>query len=455
MKKFQMKKVISSLLAAILALTTFGIGFYAFADTVVAINSNNFKDDNFKKVVADWYDEDEDGFLSNAEIEGVTFISISGMLMDSCGEDAVITDLSGIEFFTACKRLRCGGVGLETLDVSKMPQLVELTCEGNNLTSLDVTQNTLLEWLNCSSNDLESLNVSNNTKLTKLEFYVNHLKDINLSGLKNLVTLRCHRNELASLNLSANTELVTLNCSTNCLSELDLSANTKLSQLTASQVGDQTVSAQAVIDNGVYYTAFQISDSSRITSTSVDRVEDIGGVDVTVLGYDGRDFVSYDIDGIVNGIDYYYDVGLPETEAMDVHIDVKRDFFKVVFYTNETKQTVLSSLIVNRGDAAQEPVIAEVPQCKLFDSWSEDFTNVNSDLEVYAVWRDDHDIKIVGFDTLVVDINCTKCGEMKEEYPFSDLVNARRGEPNYVERVDINHDGIINLKDFQYLKDMF
>lgn len=455
MKEFKLKRMISSLLAMTFALGTIGIGFYAYADTVVAINSNNFKDDNFRAVVSDWYDIDGDGYLSNDEISGETTISIPGRLMDTCGENAEIKDLSGIEFFTSCKRLRCGGIGLNTLDVSRMPQLVELTCEGNNLQSLDVTQNTSLEWLNCSSNELESLNISNNTKLTKLECYVNSIKNLDVTNLKNLSTLRCQRNELSNLDLSANTELVTLNCSTNHLAELDLSANTKISQLTAAQIGDQSVTAEAVIDNGVYYAQFVIHDPSKITSTSVDRVENIGGVDVTVLGYDGTDFVSYDIDGFLNGVDYYYNVGLPELESMDVHVDVKRDFFKVEFFTDESKQTLLSSLIVFRGDTAQAPVIDDVPQCKLFDSWSEDLTNVHSDLEVYAVWLDDHDVKIVGFDTLVVDINCTKCGNMKEEYQFSELVNARKGDPNYVERVDMNHDGIINLKDFQYLLEMF
>ena len=53
-----------------------------------------------------------------------------------------ISDLTGIEAFTA---------------------LTELCCFGNNLTSLDISNNTALTSLQCQSNQLTSLDVSNNT----------------------------------------------------------------------------------------------------------------------------------------------------------------------------------------------------------------------------------------------------------------------------------------------------
>ena len=46
----------------------------AFALADVEINETNFPDDNFRAYVVDWYDSDEDGMLSDAELENVTTI---------------------------------------------------------------------------------------------------------------------------------------------------------------------------------------------------------------------------------------------------------------------------------------------------------------------------------------------------------------------------------------------
>lgn len=140
----------------------FSVGFVSYGADSVVINAANFPDANLRAVVSAWYDTSSDGVLQQSEIQGIKTISIPGMLEDTCGEDAEISDLTGIENFTDCVRLRCGGIGLDTLDVSKMPQLVELTCGGNNLSSIDVSQNANLEWLNCPSNVLSTLDISAN-----------------------------------------------------------------------------------------------------------------------------------------------------------------------------------------------------------------------------------------------------------------------------------------------------
>ena len=72
-----------------------------------------------------------------------------------------ISDLTGIEAFTALTDLNCGNNQLTSLDVSNNTALTALYCWGNQLTSLDVSNNTALTSLDCTNNPLECLNVKN------------------------------------------------------------------------------------------------------------------------------------------------------------------------------------------------------------------------------------------------------------------------------------------------------
>ena len=92
-----------------------------------------------------------------------------------------ISNLKGIEYFTALETLECGYNSLTTLDVSKNTALKTLKCLSNQLTILDVSQNTALEYLDCLSNQLTSLDVSKNTALTKLNCSENEYQ-IKLTG---------------------------------------------------------------------------------------------------------------------------------------------------------------------------------------------------------------------------------------------------------------------------------
>jgi Leucine-rich repeat (LRR) protein len=61
-----------------------------------------------------------------------------------------ISNLTGIEAFTALTYLDCRVNQLTSLDVSQNTALTLLSCEGNQLTSLDVSQNTALTWFGLS-----------------------------------------------------------------------------------------------------------------------------------------------------------------------------------------------------------------------------------------------------------------------------------------------------------------
>ena len=65
-----------------------------------------------------------------------------------------ISDLIGIEAFTALTYLDCGDIQLTSLDVTKNTALTYLECRNNKLKRIDVTNNTALTYLYCEDNKL-------------------------------------------------------------------------------------------------------------------------------------------------------------------------------------------------------------------------------------------------------------------------------------------------------------
>ena len=139
-----------------------------------------------------------------------------------------ISDLTGIEYFTALTTLNCNDNQFTTLDVSGATTLTNLRCQGNQLTTLDVNNNTTLTHLYCGYNNLDTLDVSNNTLLTNLDCGYNNLDTLDVSNNTLLTNLSCGGNYLTILDVSANTALIWLHCSYNNLNILDVSNNINL-----------------------------------------------------------------------------------------------------------------------------------------------------------------------------------------------------------------------------------
>lgn len=445
MKNFS-KKLLSVLLALVLAAGTLTAAV-AYADDLVAINASNFTDAVFRQAIADYYDDNGDGYLS-AEERNVSFMSVSGMI-DT--ETQSIETLKGIEYFTNLKILRCGGIGLKSLDVTLLLGLTSLTCQGNQLTTLRLNNSPELEYLNCSDNELESMSFSSNVKLATLHCYANSLSSIDVSQLVNLQDFRCDQNNLSSLDLTKNTKLTALNCSMNHLTTLDLSQNTLLGEVTDYMIGEQEITLSATTDGTAIYVDFPSSglNAGNYVSCSLDAYEDGSGFDV----YNGR-FTAYDVSQIAGGIDYHCDTLLATSENMGVHIHVQRDFYQVNFYTGEDRTVLLGKSLVDNGGTAAAPEITDVPQCKAFDAWSESIENVTSDRNVYPLWKDDHAYTVTAFDGDIVTISCGDCGQ-SYTVSFQTVINAKSGDAVYDEYVDVTGDGYINAKDYAQLSKRF
>ena len=163
-----------------------------------------------------------DGSVLTANISGVITLFIPNLN---------ISNLTGIEDFTALTTLICSDNQLTSLDVSQNTVLSNLLCHYNQLTSLDISQNGLLMVLHCYNNQLTNLDVSQNTALKTLECYNNQLTNLDVSQNTGLFFLFCQNNQLISLDVSKNTALIILVCSNNQLTSLDVSKNTALTSL--------------------------------------------------------------------------------------------------------------------------------------------------------------------------------------------------------------------------------
>ena len=159
----------------------------------VVIDETNFPDDNFRTWISNLSKTEfnRTNVIFGCEISEITSISISGR---------GISNLKGIELFTALEELDCSYNQLTAIDVSKNTALKMLICDNNLLAALDVTDCTALTTLSCGSNKLTALDLSKNTALTDLS---------------------CNNNQLTELNLSKNTALVMLSCSYNQLTALE------------------------------------------------------------------------------------------------------------------------------------------------------------------------------------------------------------------------------------------
>jgi hypothetical protein len=153
-------------------------------------------DANFKAYLVGNPDINTNG---DTEIQ-VSEASAFGGIIDCSNQN--ISDLTGIEAFTALTILYCSQNQLTSLDVSQNTALTGFACPGNQLTSIDVSQNTALTVLNCSYNQLTSLDLSNNIDLDRLYCWNNQLTSLDLSQNTALESLNCNSNQLICLNVA-------------------------------------------------------------------------------------------------------------------------------------------------------------------------------------------------------------------------------------------------------------
>jgi len=138
------------------------------------------------------YDDIQDGQVLTSNINTITELDICCV---------GISDLTGINDFTALVSLEIDSNNLADFDISGLDNLVMLDCEDNILTQIDVSANTNLMYLTCNDNLLTEINLSENLQLEQLWCYNNQLTSLNLSGNIHLNELYCGNNPLSYINI--------------------------------------------------------------------------------------------------------------------------------------------------------------------------------------------------------------------------------------------------------------
>lgn len=434
------KKYLALLLALVLAISIVPVGSALAADSVDI--QSTFTDPVFREAIAATYDEDGNGELS-ADERDVSLISVSGLIDTEVEE---IKDLKGIECFTSLRILRCGGIGLESLDVSALPQLTSLTCQGNRLTSLDLSNNTNLVTINCSDNEISSLTLPTTNVIKTLYCYANNLTELSTTYLKSITNLRCDQNELSSLYINAKT-LVEFNCSQNHLTFLDLS-QTSLTDVTDYMIGHQTITLTAQLENGRIFIPFMNNGlyDQNYRGCNLDE-ENGSGMNEYYTGFYANEVWEFE-----DGFKYECYPLLAGSENMSVDVTVERDFHQVDFYTDDSLSQRISYSFVEDGAGVTPPAIPQLPQCKTFASWSEELSSVTTDIKAYALYDDAHSYRAVSLaaDGDTVNIRCANCDDAYT-VSFISMINTTPADEVFDSAVDVNGDSFINAKDYAIL----
>ena len=190
--------------------------------TDIAINAENFPDENFRKFVKASFDKNNDNLLSDGEISVVESVNV---------ESRDIASVEGVKYFTNMKWLLCQNNRITTLDLSGCSGLYQLSCNDNQLTSINLSGCSQLNYLAVSNNQLTELDLSRNKAL---EYFIggdNQLTSLNLSGCSKLLLVYCENNRLTTLNLSGCSSLQWLHAENNQLTTLNLSGYTNLQRV--------------------------------------------------------------------------------------------------------------------------------------------------------------------------------------------------------------------------------
>ncbi|WP_337968082.1 T9SS type A sorting domain-containing protein [uncultured Flavobacterium sp.] len=207
-------------LLLLLLLANFSI--YAQNTAIPDINFEN-------KLIALGYDTaPADGQVPTANISGVTSLDLS---------NNSITDLTGIEDFTALQNFRCSFNDVTTVDLSKNLALYDLRFDGLQKSTLDLSKNVNLEILSFVRTPLTSIDVSANLKLRSLTISGGGMAggglitSIDLSQNQNLRTLELNDQKITNPDFSTNPLLEKISFQSSNLPNLDFSQNIALKDL--------------------------------------------------------------------------------------------------------------------------------------------------------------------------------------------------------------------------------
>lgn len=170
--------------------------FTSCGNNSVELTEDNFPDDAFCEYLADNFDTDEDGKLSEEEIDEVKDLELKNLYE--------MKSVEGIELLTSLQSLAISDSHIENLDLSGCKSLKSLVCQDNReMKKLNVSGCESIEEIMCGGE-----------KISSDLIFESHLQEINISGCKNLKKLNIEYSDcLTALNFQGCESLTELKAS--------------------------------------------------------------------------------------------------------------------------------------------------------------------------------------------------------------------------------------------------
>ena len=204
----------------------------------ITIDEINFPDKNFRMIMQSKIDTNNDGILSQVEIEAVKVFSIrcsqraknilgyTEKVADSIGYreyNGKAVDFTGLQYFTSLENLYISNVTPVNLSLKQLTELQDVYFTSFPSVSLDFSSNGKLKRIQCSYFDsLQDVNLKGLDKLENLGINNCFLKEIDISTNTNLKNLRLADNQLTNVDVSNNTRLESIFLSNNPITKLNL-----------------------------------------------------------------------------------------------------------------------------------------------------------------------------------------------------------------------------------------
>lgn len=118
--------------------------------------------------------------------------------------NCIENNISSLILPDSMESIMCWNNPLGSIDVSSMPELIDLACANTGLTSLDVTHNPKLLRLAFNDNNIPTINLSANPLLEELAVWNCGLTALDLTKNPKLTWVRCWGNRIETLDVSKN-----------------------------------------------------------------------------------------------------------------------------------------------------------------------------------------------------------------------------------------------------------
>ena len=365
--------------------------------TAIPIDATNFPDDGFREFITYNLDQNEDGTLSQWEIDAVTKLNLNpNFYIEGITPVAYIFSLDGIEYFqnlawldisnqaitsialtdnpnlkTLIMNTEIGGyihsfflspaIQLDSLKVSgidfsfplnlsEQTNLRYVIYRGENNPEIDLSQCNKLTYLDCASTAWKNLDLSQHPDLQHLDCSGTQIQSLDLTNNMNLQYLDCSGTAITGLDLSRNLELQYLDCSGTKITGLDLRQNKDLKHVNCAmgyRPSDGTTNAlkELLLDNP----ALQVLDCrlNRFTFLDLSRVPALQTLNCATNNFNELD---------LSQSPSLQDLDCSNNKLMDLTLGKQDSLRRLICSNNEIK-----TLDVNQCPSLQELYCSDVP----------------------------------------------------------------------------------------------